>query len=227
MISTLGLNIKTISRRKKLSDRESKKLLVELTDVQKDILVGTLLGDASLELYGRSINARLRFDQTFPNHASYLMNLYSNFYNLAGAGPKVYIRKPDVRTNKVYSSLQFKTLAYPCLNYFYNLFYKDKKKIIPSNISDWLTARALAYWICDDGSLNSYNQTILCTLAYSYEDLIKLSEALSLNFKLRTRLTKFKSDQWGIVIPVKQEVYLRDIVLPYMHYSMLYKIHKK
>jgi LAGLIDADG DNA endonuclease family len=120
---------------------------------KKDILIGTILGDSSLEKRGRSQNARLRFDQTFPEHTTYLMHIYSHFINLAGKGPKVYIRKPDKlrSTNKIYSSMQFKILALPCLNYYYDLFYKEGKKIIPSNISDLLTARAFAYWISDEG----------------------------------------------------------------------------
>jgi hypothetical protein len=73
------------------------------------------------------------------------MFIYSHFSNLGGKGPKVYIRKPDKRTNKIYSSMQFKTLSLPCLNYYYDLFYKEGKKIVPSNIGDLLTARALAY----------------------------------------------------------------------------------
>ena len=48
--------------------------------------------------------------------------------------------------------------------------------------------------------------------------------ALKVKFKLRTRLNEIKSGQWAIVIPVKQEVSLKKIILPYMHYTMLYKI---
>ena len=101
-----------------------------------------------------------------------------------------YIRNSDIRPNKIYSSVQFKTLAYLCLTYYYNLFYKEKIYI---NISEFLIARALVYWICDHGSLNYFNQTNLCTLAYYYEDLIKLSEALNLLF-----------NKWGIIISIKQ-----------------------
>jgi hypothetical protein len=120
-------------------DKKKYKSKVNLNDIQKDILIGTILGDSSIEKRGRFQNARLRFDQTFPDHATYLMYIYSQFTNLAGKGPKVYIRKPDKRTNKIYSSMQFKTLAFPCLNYYYDLFYKEGKKIIPSNISQLLT----------------------------------------------------------------------------------------
>lgn len=100
---------------------------IMLSNIQKEIIIGTILGDSSLERYGRSINTRLRIDQTFPHHAEYTMHLFSHLINLCGKGPKVYIRKPDLRTNKIYSSIQFKTLALPSLNYYKNLFYPEGK----------------------------------------------------------------------------------------------------
>ena len=52
------------------------------------------------------------------------------------------------RNNKkrgiVTKSLYFRTLAMPCLNYYYELFYKEGIKLIPKNISELLTARSLA-----------------------------------------------------------------------------------
>lgn len=154
------------------------------------------------------------------------MHNYSQFTNLTGKGPKVYIRKPDKRTNKIYSSMQFKTLALPCLNYYYDLFYKEGKKIIPSNISDLLTARAFAYWISDDGGIGADGQTILYCQSYSLEEVTLLTNALVNNFKLRTRVHEIKPNQRIIVIPVKQIVSLKEIISPYIHYSMLYKIVK-
>lgn len=73
------------------------------------------------------------------------MSIFSHFYNLSGKGPLVTIRKPDPRTGKIYSQLQFKTLVFPCLNAYHELFYLNGKKIIPKNIGDLLTPRALAY----------------------------------------------------------------------------------
>lgn len=101
---------------------------------------------------------------------------------------------------------------------------KREKKIIPHNIDKLLTARALAFWVCDDGNKSFSNQTSLFTQAYSYDDVLLLQNALKVNFKLRTRLNEIKSGQWTIVIPVKQEIPLKEIILPYMHYSMLYKV---
>ena len=36
--------------------------------------------------------------------------------------------------------------------------------------------------------------------------------ALKVKFKLRTRLNEIKSGQWTIVIPVKQEIPLKEII---------------
>lgn len=75
-----------------------------------------------------------------------------------------------------------------CLNKYYELFYKDKIKIVTKNIHELLTARGLAHWIMDDDGIGFYNQTILHTRAFTKEDLFILQNALKLNFKLKTRL---------------------------------------
>lgn len=60
--------------------------------------------------------------------------------------------------------------------------------------------------------------------AFIKEDLFLFQNALKLNFKLKTRLDMKKENQWVIVIPVKQEIHLKDIVEIYMHSDMIYKI---
>jgi hypothetical protein len=49
-----------------------------------------------------------------------------------------------VRKGKPFSALVFQTRLLPCLTDLYNLFYKNKIKVIPSNIYDLLTPAALA-----------------------------------------------------------------------------------
>jgi hypothetical protein len=57
--------------------------------------------------------------------------------------------------------------------------------------------------------------------------VILLQNALKIKFKLITRIEKKGKNgniQWVIVIPLKQEIPLREIVKSYMCDSMLYKI---
>jgi hypothetical protein len=78
----------------------------------------------------------------------------------------------------------------------------------------------------DDGSKNVYNQTILHTDSFSLTDLELLQKALLYNFQLKSRLILKRPNQWLIAIPLKQTNSLYSIVSPYMHDSMLYKVHK-
>lgn len=56
------------------------------------------------------------------------------------------------------------------------------------------------------------------------EDVKYIQSVLLENFGLTTRLEEKKNNQWVIYIPVRQKTRLKDIVGPYMHESMLYKI---
>ena len=76
----------------------------------------------------------------------------------------------------------------------------------------------------DDGGKSVYNQTILHTRSFSKEDVIYLQFVLERNFDLKTRLEEKKEDQWVIYIPVRQKTRLKDIVGPYMHPKMFYKL---
>lgn len=72
--------------------------------------------------------------------------------------------------------------------------------------------------------VNLYNQTILQTRFFKKEDVEYLQTVLNKNFELRTRLEEKTQNQWVIYIPVRQKIKLIDIVGPYMHKSMLYKV---
>lgn len=145
---------------------------------------------------------------------------------MTSSSPKIVIRKPDKRTGKIHRSISFKTAHMPCLNYYYDLFYDNNIKVVPKNIHELLTARGLAYWIMDDGSISYYNQTILHTRAFTKEEVILLQNALKINFELRTRIEEKQTNQWIIYIPVRQKIALTKIVGAYMHETMLYKIKK-
>jgi hypothetical protein len=55
-------------------------------------------------------------------------------------------------TGNIRTGLSFATLTFPCFNEFYDLFYLNGVKVVPSNIDELLTPLGLAYWIMCDGS---------------------------------------------------------------------------
>ena len=169
---------------------------VILCRFQKQAIIGVLLGDAYIERVKITHNSRLRLEQTYPGHSSYLWHLYSVFANLTGnILPKSPTRKLDKRTGKIYESIAFKTRNLSCLNFYQEIFYVNGVKVVPANIAEFLTPISLAYWIMDDGSINFYGQTVLHTNAFTLNDLEILCKALKDNFGLNSRVSKERENQ--------------------------------
>ena len=123
---------------------------ISLSQLQKEVLVATMLGDGHIIKNIPNGNARLSIDQRYPKHAEHIYYLFHVFFSLIKEGnkPKIISRKPDKRTGKVYSTIRFQTQSLPCLTAYFDLFYKKNEigrftKIVPQNIGDLLTARGL------------------------------------------------------------------------------------
>lgn len=80
-----------------------------------EIIIGSGLGDLTIQK--QAVNTRLKFEQSLIKK-EYINYLYDLFKDFCPAKPKVSIRKPDTRTNKVCSSIYFYTYSLPCFNYY-------------------------------------------------------------------------------------------------------------
>src|SRR5919206_3878593 len=100
-----------IKKRKRLTKLEQNSFV--LPNNLKEILIGLLLGDLNSQKRSVNGNSNLQFEQGFINK-DYLLHLYDLFKDYCPAEPKVRERKPDFRTNKVYSSIKFYTYSLPC-----------------------------------------------------------------------------------------------------------------
>jgi len=101
--------------------------------------------------------------------------------------------------------------------------YPNKKKIIPKDIENYLDAIALSYWIMCDGYKRNYG-VALATNSYSIEDNNLLINILNEKFGLNSWLIRDHGKP-TIFIPKRSMSLLQNIVLPYMHSTLLYKIH--
>jgi len=145
---------------------KSYKESMTLSNFLKEALIG-LLGDVYGVRDKPTHNARLTFDQSEAEHSEYLLSLFSLFEPFVGTSPNSTDRKPDKRTGKVYNSLYFHTLAFPCFNPFVGLFYPNGVKVVPANIGELLTEVGLAFWIMDDGGYSHGNPTAPGSWLYS------------------------------------------------------------
>lgn len=105
----------------------------DLTDRQKEIIIGTLLGDGHLEKNGRY--TRLRVDH-YNRHKEYIFLLVKELAPFSLL-PRT-ISETDKRNGKVYSRWHFSTKSLPIFDEFRELFYVGKRKIIPERLENLL-----------------------------------------------------------------------------------------
>jgi hypothetical protein len=108
----------------------------------------------------------------------------------------------------------------------HSLFYPKGIKVIPENIYNMLTPVALAHMIMGDGSAERHGLT-LCTNSYSLEDIVRLMNVLMIRYRLECKIRKKKQNkkiEYMIYISQFSMPLLLNIVSPFMHSSMLYKL---
>ncbi|MEA3463664.1 MAG: LAGLIDADG endonuclease [Patescibacteria group bacterium] len=194
---------------------------MQLSSKQKNILIGTLLGDAHLEKNGH--NVRLRIDHT-EKQKEYLKWKYLEFSNFTLSSPRL-IRTIDRRTNTLYKRWHFSTNSIDLFNPYRKLFYKNKIKIIPKNIIKLLNSPlSLAVWHMDDGyKRNDCNALRLSTDSFKLEEQKMLQKCLKENFNIKSTLHK-KGNSWNIYIPSLEATKFCRIIKPYIISGMEYKI---
>ena len=191
--------------------------------------MGLLLGDGHIQK--RSINGNSRFIYAQSSlrlqHLNYFNHILELFRPYLSKNFNLKNRNfTDKRTNKIYSSVNFATLSLPCFNDYKNLFYNsDNLKIVPSNISQILSPRGLAYWIMDDGSLQNKGLH-LNTYGFKPEDVLILKRILEQMFGdnvLKCSIHKHPKGQRIYIWEESMEI-IRDHISEFMHKDMLYKI---
>lgn len=208
----------------------------KLTQEQKDLVVGTLLGDANLQTHSKTGKAwRYRVLHAGSQYL-YLEHKYEILKDFCGTPPKKS-KVPDKRTNKVYDRCLFNTKSniyftpYAKAFYMYDSNAQKYIKDVPENIDEILTPRAVAYWYMDDGWIKwvgKSNAMRLCTESFSIEGIEILRDAMKKNFNLslnkhRKPLSNNKIG-YRLYINEKNSAPFREIIRPYLVDCMKYKV---
>lgn len=200
--------------------KEYKKRL-HLTRELREILVGILLGDAHLETQNNGRTYRLKIEQAL-THKEYVDHLYEKFRLWVLTPPKIR----DVITKGVLSrNYRFTTLDHGSLRFYGQQFYKNGKKCVPKIINRLLTARGLAYWFMDDGSIKSKESKglIFNTQSFSKKEIQMLISVLNNKFGLKAKIRPQKN-RYQIYVSGESYEKFVDIVKPYLLKEMEYKL---
>lgn len=97
---------------------------------------------------------------------------------------------------------------------------------MPFNIIDHFNPVVLAFWIMDDAYFNN-NTLFFCTDSYTKADCLLLVDALA-KWGIKSSLNvRYKNKgNYRIRVSVTSMPLLRDLVLPYLHPTLLYKLVK-
>lgn len=189
------------------------------------VIIGSILGDAySNKRSGEGV--RICYRQSII-HKEYLFWLYKFLYDrgyTSNLKPRQYTRILQSKEGKVYYGFEFNTFTFRSFGWIHNMFYKNGTKVIPLNISEYLTPLALAVWVMDDGDWVNSGVRI-ATNSFKLKEVELLNDVLKSKYNLDTTIQKiWIKDQYSIYIKKQSIPNLRNIVGPFIPYSMLHKL---
>lgn len=199
---------------------EAYKTTLRLSDVQREMLIGILLGDACLETQNAGRTYRLKVEQG-AGHRDYVNHLYEVLRDWVLSPPRTKLGKTKGVSTL---NLAFQTISHEELAEFGELFYERRRKIVPSGIDDLLTARGLAYWYMDDGSMKSSESkgVLFNTHAYREDEIERLISVLA-RFGLDAH-KRHQTDGTQIYVSGRSYESFVELVDPYMIEAMRYKV---
>lgn len=209
---TRGKNAGKFTRNDYFSEKD-----LELSDKQEQFILGSLLGDLSIDLTGKMKNAKLclvhsiKQEELFMNKVEILGEFMGNY--------KLYSQY-DNRTDKIYQTWRGNSKAHKLFNEVYNLLYPNKIKTITQEYLDKINHPiALAYWFMDDGS----ECGTIATNCFSLEEVELLINWLKTKWNIISTKQKNK-ENYVLHISQKSRLDFERLIFPYIVPSMYYKL---
>lgn len=192
-----------------------------INSIQKQFLVGTLLGDGSLYKDRKNGSYKLSFGhcEAQEQYFHWKIAIMDPFIN-------TFRKNIDKRGNS--TILQTSTICHQDFTMFANMFYDENRiKHIPNNLDIYLTPLALAVWVQDDGNLNQNVNMRICSMSFTQEENYKLKDFLKSCFDLNAKVMGFKyktKQYWQLTFNKENTQHLSNIIRPYISDCMKYKI---
>jgi len=208
---------------------------INLDSQVKMVLLGSLLGDGSINIQKNYANARFQMRHSVKQESWF--NWKVSILGCLGTDKAVHKQAPDGfqknsknPAGKLHKVLVFQTKEKPILSEIFKVVQKGGKKYIKRSWLNHLDAEALMVWWLDDGSLvKNCKNGIFCTQGFSKTEVKILSQYLKKVWRINTTLC-FKSSVSKIKKPVLRLnttnlVKFLRIIMPYVPVeSMLYKL---
>ena len=196
--------------------RLQKKL--RLSPLQEAVLIGTVLGDGSLITNAYGKNYRLHIEH---RDKLYVDWKYRIFKDWCLSGPRYRIKT---------RSWVFRTISHPAFTKFREIFYKNKKKIVPRELEDILKSPlSLAVWFMDDGGRlidrkeKKGRGYLLNVQQFSLEEVELIQRVLRKNFALSST-RQWNNTGYRLYFGRRSRDRLEEVIRKYILPSFFYKL---
>lgn len=196
---------------------EERKSSLKLSDLQREALVGLLLGDAHLETQNNGRTYRVKFEYSVKQR-EYADHVYELFREWV-------LTAPQEKQDSSHENVWFQTVSHAAFRFYAHQFYDGKKKCVPKLIHHFMSERSIAFWYMDDGSIKSRESkgVVFNTHCFARNDVQRLIEVLRKQFGLEATERKQK-DGLQIYVSGKSYERFREMVDPHILPSMRYKV---
>jgi hypothetical protein len=212
-----GAILHNYSPNTKLTDALKQSRLNPLTSVQKQLILGTLLGDGSMVFMANHPRYRASQGIKQKEYTLHKARILENYINTP----------PAICPNLGYGSqlVVFSTVTTPVLDFIPVLCYRniEGKYVKHVNLS-WLnelTWEGIAYWFMDDGALQSSANIVMNTQGFSESEVKMLADWLT-SMGTRAKATK-ASNYWVVRLNKANSLKFIENVRPYIIPELMYK----
>lgn len=228
--NALGTSYQIVQRLRKKYDipiaNYHQNLKIELTQTQREVIFGTLLGDGYCKKTKDDRTSELSFNHSIKQKA-YVEWKYKFLENFPGRLYE-FTRSPDKRTGKIYSTFTGKFDTNPAFDEFRDMFYDESsKKHIPIKFLDELyTPLAMAIHYMDDGSCHSRKYDDIVQIATCCFDDSEIDELCNFMFK-KYKIECYRAYGKKLQIRAKSVPTFMELIEPFIIPSMAYKLSPK
>jgi predicted house-cleaning noncanonical NTP pyrophosphatase (MazG superfamily) len=202
--------------------------MVSLSDRTCALILGSLLGDGSLQIHPGYANARFSFRHSLKQQAYFAWKV-AQLEEISGS-VSVFPQVADGFSTL--SKLRYQSIALPSLTELYSLTRHHNRFRIERRWLNRMTSLSLAIWWLDDGSLvSNARKGTLCTDGFDEESVKRLARYLEVVWHITThvgtvgRKRNGRQDHYYRLWLSTEELkkFLR-IIAPHVPESMLYKV---
>ena len=196
----------------------------ELTNSQKQLLIGSMLGDGTITQSGAYAGTHCM------EQLSYFTHKMNTLSSICSGKFQSYIRNSPSGSGKRLESLHFTTGTNRYCDRLRGIFYHHKSKIVPYDfLLENLSNEGLSYWFMDDGNYHNKNAR-LYTNGFSCLDNLLLKQLFKVKWNIDAKIRiKPQNNKYYYYLGFgrSETKLLITLIRPYIIPSMLYKIDGK